>query len=30
MYLGITLNRLNDFESACAAFDKAIEMDQSD
>jgi len=24
MYLGITLNKLNDFESACKAFEKAI------
>ena len=30
MYLAITLNRLNDFDSACAAFEKALEMDQSD
>lgn len=30
MYLGITLNKLKDFESACAAFEKAIELDQSD
>mmetsp|Transcript_27499 Transcript_27499/g.24379 ORF Transcript_27499/g.24379 Transcript_27499/m.24379 type:complete len:90 (-) Transcript_27499:20-289(-) len=30
MYLGITLNRLNDFESACSAFNKSIELDQSD
>ncbi len=27
MYLGITLNRLDDFENACTAFEKAIEMD---
>ena len=30
MYLAITLNKLNDFDSAWAAFDKALEMDQSD
>ncbi|KAL9653223.1 hypothetical protein ABK040_010931 [Willaertia magna] len=27
MYLGITLNRLDDFENACAVYEKAIEMD---
>ena len=30
MYLGITLNRLDDFESACNAFNKSIELDNSD
>ena len=30
MYLGITLNKLNDFESACQAFEKALEMESSD
>ena len=30
MYLAITLNKLNDFESSCAAFEKAIEMDNQD
>jgi len=30
MYLAITLNKLNDFESACAAFAKAIEMESND
>ena len=28
MYLAITLNRLDDFENACAAYDKAIAMEQ--
>ncbi|KAF0980452.1 hypothetical protein FDP41_013666 [Naegleria fowleri] len=27
MYLGITLNRLDDFENACSAYEKAIEME---
>ena len=27
MHLGITLNRLDDFENACAAYEKAIDMD---
>jgi tetratricopeptide (TPR) repeat protein len=27
MYLGITLSRLNDFEYACEAYEKAIEME---
>jgi Bardet-Biedl syndrome 4 protein len=30
MYLGIALNNLNDFESACQAFEKALELEQSD
>ena len=30
MYLGITLNRLNDFSSACQAFDKALELEEND
>ena len=30
MYLGITLNKLNDFESACQAFEKAIEIQGND
>ena len=30
MYLAITLNKLSDFENACGAFQKAIEMDSSD
>lgn len=30
MYLGITLNKLNDFESACQAFEKALEIESSD
>jgi len=28
MYLGITLNRLDDFENACAAYEKAIDMEE--
>ncbi|KAG6972063.1 hypothetical protein JG688_00004153 [Phytophthora aleatoria] len=28
MYLAITLSRLDDFENACSAFDKAIEMER--
>lgn len=28
MYLAITLGRLDDFENACSAFDKAIEMER--
>merc|ERR1711988_1953726 len=27
MYLAITLNRLDDFENACSAYEKALEMD---
>jgi len=30
MYLGITLNRLDDFESSCQAFEKALSLDDSD
>jgi Bardet-Biedl syndrome 4 protein len=30
MYLAITLSRLDDFENACSAFDKAIEMERYD
>ena len=30
MYLGITLNKLDDFESACQAFEKALEIEQND
>ena len=30
MYLGITLNHLNDFESACQAFQKALKLEQQD
>ena len=29
MYLGITLSRLEDFENACAAYEKAIEMENA-
>ena len=28
MYLAITLNRLDDFENACSAYEKAIEMEE--
>jgi Bardet-Biedl syndrome 4 protein len=28
MYLGIALNRLEDYENACSAFEKAVEMEQ--
>jgi len=28
MYLAITLNRLDDFENACAAYEKAIDMEE--
>jgi tetratricopeptide (TPR) repeat protein len=27
MYLGITLSRLDDFENACSAYEKALEME---
>jgi Bardet-Biedl syndrome 4 protein len=27
MYLGITLSRLDDFENACSAYEKAIRME---
>ncbi len=30
MYLGITLSRLDDFENACSAYEKAIRMERSD
>lgn len=30
MYLGMTLNRLGDFERACHAFQKALDLDQND
>jgi Bardet-Biedl syndrome 4 protein len=30
MYLGITLNRLEDFESSCSAFEKALSLDDQD
>ena len=30
MYLGLTLNRLKDFDSACQAFAKALELEQND
>jgi Bardet-Biedl syndrome 4 protein len=30
MYLAITLNKLGDFDSACAAFQKALEMESND
>ena len=30
MYLGITLNKLDDFESACQAFEKALEIQSND
>ena len=30
MYLGITLNKLEDFESSCGAFEKALVLDDSD
>ena len=30
MYLAITLNKLNDLHSSCAAFEKAIQMDNND
>lgn len=29
MYLGITLSRLDDFENACSAYEKAIRMERS-
>ncbi len=28
MYLGITLNRLNDFENSCSAFEKALSIEK--
>ena len=30
MYLGITLDKLDDFESACQAFEKALEIQNGD
>jgi Bardet-Biedl syndrome 4 protein len=30
MYLGITLNKLGDFDNSCQAFKKAIELDSGD
>ena len=30
MYLGVTLVRLNDFENACQAYEKALEIDRDD
>jgi Bardet-Biedl syndrome 4 protein len=30
MYLAITLNKLHDFDNACGAFQKALEMDSND
>ena len=30
MYLAITLNKLGDFDSSCAAFSKALEMESND
>lgn len=30
MYLAITLNKLGDFDNSCAAFKKAIELDNND
>ena len=30
MYLGITLDKLNDFEAACQAFEKALELQSND
>ena len=30
MYLAITLNKLGDFDNACAAFKKAIDLDSND
>jgi Bardet-Biedl syndrome 4 protein len=30
MYLGITLNKLGDFDNACGAFKKAIELESND
>jgi Bardet-Biedl syndrome 4 protein len=28
MYLGITLNRLDDFENACSAYEKSLELEK--
>jgi Bardet-Biedl syndrome 4 protein len=30
MYLGITLNRLGDFDSSCQAFERAMELEKND
>ena len=30
MFLGVTLDKLDDFESACQAFEKALELEQAD
>lgn len=30
MYLGIALSRLDDFDNACAAYNKAISMDPAE
>jgi Bardet-Biedl syndrome 4 protein len=30
MYLAITLDKLDDFESACQAFEKALELEKND
>ena len=30
LYLGTTLSRLDDFENACSAYEKAIEMEGND
>ena len=30
MYLAITLNKLQDFDNSCAAFQKAVDMDGAD
>lgn len=30
MYLGITLDKLNDFKSACQAFERALELETGD
>lgn len=30
MYLGVTLNRLGDFDSSCQAFERAIELEKND
>lgn len=30
MFLAITLNKLKDFDNSCAAFEKALQMDNTD
>ena len=30
MYLGVTLSKLDDFDNACAAYDKALQLDSKD